>query len=87
MDQVIRDALRILRRRRPILHFPVGLMRLAVRPLTLLPAPPMTPDAIDFIVESVPVDAGPLTAILPLRLTPLHEGLASYLAPRERDGG
>jgi uncharacterized protein YbjT (DUF2867 family) len=87
MDQVIREALRILRRRRAILHFPASLMKLAVRPLTLLPAPPMTPDAIDFIVETAPVDGGPLAAILPRRLSPLGEGLASYLAPGERGRG
>ena len=46
MDQVIREALRVLRRRRPILHAPAGLMKLLTRPLTLLPSPPLTPDAI-----------------------------------------
>jgi hypothetical protein len=44
----------------------------------------MTPDAIDFIVQSAPVDTGPLTAALPRRLTPLAEGLASYLAPNRK---
>ena len=84
MDEVIREALRISGRRRLILHAPVFLMKLATRPLTLLPSPPMTPDAIDFIVQSAPVDTGPLTAALPRRLTPLAEGLASYLAPNRK---
>jgi uncharacterized protein YbjT (DUF2867 family) len=81
MDAVVREALRVSHRRRPILHAPAGLMKLATRPLTLLPSPPMTPDAIDFIVQSAQVDTGPLTAALPRRLTPLTEGLATYLAP------
>jgi NADH dehydrogenase len=84
MDEVIREALQISGRRRFILHAPAGLMKLATRPLTLLPSPPMTPDAIDFIVQSAPVDTGPLTAALPRRLTPLAEGLASYLAPNRK---
>ena len=85
MDAVVRTALRVSHRRRPILHAPVFLMKLATRPLTLLPSPPMTPDAIDFIVQSALVDTGPLAAALPRRLTPLEEGLATYLAPNRKD--
>ncbi len=83
MDSIVRAALRAQGRRRPILHAPAVLMKLATRPLTLLPSPPMTPDAIDFIVQSAQVDTGPLTAALPRHLTPLADGLASYLAPRK----
>jgi hypothetical protein len=43
----------------------------------------MTPDAIDFIVQSAPVDTGPLTAALPRHLTPLADALGKYLAPRK----
>jgi NADH dehydrogenase len=82
MDAVVREALHVQGRRRLILHAPAGLMKLLTRPLTLLPSPPMTPDAIDFVVQSAQVDTGPLTAALPRRLTPLAEGLASYLAPK-----
>jgi len=83
MDDVIRAALRVQGRRRMILHAPAGLMKLLTRPLTLLPSPPMTPDAIDFIVQSAPVDTGPLTAALPRHLTPLADALGKYLAPRK----
>jgi hypothetical protein len=47
--------------------------------LTLLPAPPLTPDAVDFINQPATVDLGPLLERMPRRLTPLDEGLASYL--------
>jgi hypothetical protein len=57
-------------------------MKLATRPLTLLPTPPMTPDAIDFVVASAPVDTDLLRQRLPRRLSPLAEGLATYLSPR-----
>ena len=82
MDEIIRVALHVLHRRRPILHAPVVLMKALTAPLTLLPSPPMTPAAIDFIVQSAPVDTGPLAATLPRNLTPLAEALATYLGPR-----
>jgi uncharacterized protein YbjT (DUF2867 family) len=82
MDEIVRAALRASGRRRPILHAPVFVMKLATRPLTLLPAPPMTPDAIDFVVASAPVDTDLLRKRLPRRLAPLAEGLATYLSPR-----
>jgi NADH dehydrogenase len=82
MDEIIRTALRVLRRRRPILHAPVILMKVLTAPLTLLPSPPMTPAAIDFVVQAAPVDTGPLHATLPRRLLPLPEALATYLAPK-----
>ena len=82
MDEVIREALKVLHRRRPIIHAPVGLMKLAAAPLTVLPSPPMTANAIDFIVQSAPVDTKELSETFPRRLTPLSEALASYLAPK-----
>jgi uncharacterized protein YbjT (DUF2867 family) len=82
MDEIVRTALRVMRRRRPILHAPVALMKIATAPLTLLPSPPLRPSAIDFVVQSAPVDTGPLHERLPRRLMPLSEGLATYLAPR-----
>jgi uncharacterized protein YbjT (DUF2867 family) len=82
MDQIVRAALLASGRRRPILHAPAILMKLATRPLTLLPSPPMTPDGIDFVVASAPVDTDLLRQRLPRRLSPLAEGLATYLSPR-----
>ena len=82
MDQIIRAALHVLGRRRPILHTPVVLMKLLTAPLTLLPSPPMTPSAIDFIVQSAQVDTGPLHECLPHTLMPLSDALATYLAAK-----
>jgi len=81
MDEVIRAALHTLNRRRPILHMPVIVMKVITAPLVLLPSPPMTPAAIDFVVQSAPVDTGPLREKLPRRLLALSEGLATYLGP------
>ena len=82
MDEIIRTALRVLGRRRPILHAPVALMKVLTAPLTLLPSPPMTPAAIDFVVQSAQVDTGPLQERLPRPLLSLAEALATYLGPR-----
>ncbi len=81
MDQVIRAALRVMGRRRFILHAPVVVMKVLTAPLTLLPAPPMRPSAIEFVVQSAPVDTAPLTAALPRRLTTLTGALGTYLGP------
>jgi hypothetical protein len=80
---VIRAALRVMGRRRFILHAPVVVMKVLTAPLTLLPSPPMRPSAIEFVVQSAPVDTAPLTAALPRRLTPLAEALGTYLARRK----
>jgi NADH dehydrogenase len=82
MDDVIWLALNIMERRRYIVHMPVRLMKALTRPLTLLPSPPMTPSAIDFVVQAAQVDTAPLTRVLPRRLRSVKEGVAAYLAPR-----
>lgn len=79
MREIIRRALRAAGIRRPIVPAPAPLLKLATQPLRLLPSPPLTPDAIDFINGPATVDLGPLLARMPRRLTSLDEGLASYL--------
>jgi len=81
MREVIAHALRVAGIRRPIIPAPSALIRLGALPLTLLPSPPLTPDAVDFINQPAVVDVGPLLQRMPRRLTPLDEGLASYLGP------
>ena len=86
MRQVIARALRVAGLRRPIVPGPAPLIKLGVAPLTLLPNPPLTPDAIDFINQPAAVDIGPLLERMPRRLTPLDEGLRTYLAPNSGPG-
>ncbi|MEO8463042.1 MAG: NAD(P)H-binding protein [Chloroflexota bacterium] len=81
MRQVIVRALRVAGIRRPILPAPAPLMKLIAWPMQLLPSPPLTPDAVDFINQPATVDTAPLLAALPRRLTTLEEGLATYLGP------
>ncbi len=79
MDDVVRTALDVAGKRRPILHQPVALGKLMARALQLLPGPPLTPDAIDFITHEAVADNAELERALSPRLTPLREGLATYL--------
>jgi uncharacterized protein YbjT (DUF2867 family) len=76
MDEIVRTMLRVMGKRKPLLHSPTWLMKLVTAPLTLLPTPPLSPAAVDFVVQEAPVDNGPLLRDLGLRLTPLEEGLA-----------
>lgn len=86
MRDLIRRAIRAAGIRRPLLPAPAPLVKLAAAPLALLPEPPLTPDAVDFINQPATVDLGPLQARMPRRLTPLDEALPSYLAPESGPG-
>jgi len=86
MRQIISTALRVSDLRRPILPGPAPILKVATAPLTLLSEPPLTPDAIDFVNQPATVDLAPLLARMPRRLTPLVEGLSTYLAPDSGPG-
>lgn len=79
MRDVIRHALRAAGVRRPVIPAPAPLVKLAALPLSVLPTPLLSPNAVDFINQPATVDTAPLLARMPRRLTPLDEGLASYL--------
>ncbi len=79
MDDVVRTALDVAGKRRPILHQPVALGKLMARALQFLPGPPLTPDAIDFITFEAIADNTELERVLAPHLTPLRDGLATYL--------
>ena len=81
MREIIARSLRIAGLRRPILPGPTPLLKLAAAPLSLLPSPPLTPAAIDFINEPAIVDVTPLLARMPRRLTRLDDALRTYLRP------
>ncbi len=86
MRQVIGRALAAAELRRPIIPGPTPLIKLMAAPMALLPSPPLTPAAIDFINQPATVDIRPLLDRMPRRLTPLDEGLRSYLAPEAAPG-
>jgi uncharacterized protein YbjT (DUF2867 family) len=75
MDEIIRTMLAAMGKRRPLLHQPAWLMKLVTAPLTLLPAPPLSPAAVDFVLMEEAVDNGAVLRDFGLRLRPLAEGL------------
>jgi uncharacterized protein YbjT (DUF2867 family) len=79
MNEVIKTALDVAGRRRPILHQPVAVGKLIGTFARLLPNPPLTPDAVDFITSPAIADNSALERIFVPKLTPLREGLATYL--------
>jgi NADH dehydrogenase len=79
MKEIIRTALGVMGRRRFLLPIPKVLMKAQAALLRLLPGPPLTPDAIDFITMDALADSSELVEALGLRLTSLREGLSTYL--------
>jgi uncharacterized protein YbjT (DUF2867 family) len=82
MDEVIKTALDVAGLRRPLLHQPVAVGKLIGTFARVLPNPPLTPDAIDFITEPAIADNAALERVLAPQLTPLREGLSTYLPKR-----
>ncbi len=82
MDEIIRIMLRVMGRRKPLLHSPAGLMKIAAWPLQFLPAAPLSPGAVDFVLMEEPVDNTLAQRDLGLKLTPLAEGLSHLRTAR-----
>ena len=82
MDQVLAAMMEARGRPKPLLHVPVWMPKLAGAFARWLPKPPLSPAAVDFLTGDALADTGPLVEAFGLRLTPLGEGLATYLAPK-----
>jgi NADH dehydrogenase len=81
MNQILRTGLEVMGRKRLILHQPIWLGKLIGRIASLQPfvTPPLTADAVDFISSPAVADKSNLVRVFNPRLTPLREGLESYL--------
>lgn len=79
MNRVLQAALDALGRRRIILHAPVIAGKAAGTLAGLLPNPPLSAGAVDFITEPAVADNLNLTRLLKPQLTLLKDGLATYL--------
>ena len=67
--------------RRPIVHVPETLMRVAGILAEMLPRPVFSRDAVDFLIADNRCDLGPLIAEFGISLTPARAGMA-YLKPK-----
>lgn len=79
MNDAINHALAAAGKKRRILHQPVALGKALGTLAGLLPSPPLTADAVDFITMPATADNRHLIEVLHPRLTPMREGLATYL--------
>lgn len=80
MNEVLRVMLRVMGKKKPLVHQPAALFKLIGAAMTPLPKPPLSPDAIDFITNDALADTSGLLQAFDIRLTPLREGLNTYLA-------
>ena len=87
MDDVLRTMLRVMGKRRPLLHAPAALPKLAGALMAPLPNRPLSPDAVEFICNDALADNSTLLRVFNVRLTPPQEGLARYLAPGAKAAG
>jgi NADH dehydrogenase len=79
MNDVVKTALEVQGKKKGLLHQPVFVGKL-IGSLPSLPLlPPLTADAIDFITNPAVADNSAVERVLAPRLTPLREGLATYL--------
>jgi nucleoside-diphosphate-sugar epimerase len=82
MNKVLSTAMDVMGKRKPLIHFPAFLPKAAGTVAQFLPNPPLSPDAVEFVTGDALADTSNLLEAFDLRLTPLREGLATYLAPR-----
>jgi NADH dehydrogenase len=80
MNDVVKTALDVQGKKKGLLHQPVVVGKLLGSLPNIPPFPALTADAIDFITEPAVADNATLERVLQPRLTPLREGLATYLA-------
>lgn len=75
MDQIIQTMLKTIGKHRPLLHHPRWFMKLVTIPMQLLPSPPLSPSAVDFVLMEEDVDTTALVRDFGVKLRPLSEGL------------
>jgi uncharacterized protein YbjT (DUF2867 family) len=80
-EELIRLMMELSGHRRPIVHVPETLMRVAGILGEMLPRPVFSRDAVDFLIADNRCDLGPLIAEFGISLTPARAGMA-YLKPK-----
>jgi NADH dehydrogenase len=81
MNGALAAMMEVRGRRKPLVHFPPALPKLAGFFLQALPRPPLSPEAVDFATGDAVADTEPLLRSFDLRLTPFRDGLSTYLRP------
>ena len=79
MTEIVRTALEVAGRRRLLIASPALVMKAVASIARFLPGPPLTPDAIDFIMGDALGDSTRMQVALGVEVTPLREALSTYL--------
>lgn len=82
LDEIVRTAMDVCGLSRPIVHFPVPLVKLAAALAEALPGQLLSRDAVDFLLQSAVADNSRFRILFDRRLTPLPEALHTYLGER-----
>lgn len=80
MSDVVRTALELSGRRRLMIASPKALMKIIASVLQFMPGRPLTPYAVEFICQDALADPAAIKKALGLTLTPLRDGLATYMS-------
>jgi hypothetical protein len=81
MDEILRTIMRVLGKRKPLVHQPAWLVKIPAAVIQYLPNAPLSPGAVDFITMEAAVDPTSAEQVFGVRMTPLEAGLRSYLKP------
>jgi len=79
MNDVVRTMLQVMSKKRPLMNAPVFLPKLAATLMARLPNTPLSPEVVEFAVAEALADNSNLLRVFDVRLTPLREGLGTYL--------
>ncbi|MDP9068903.1 MAG: NAD(P)H-binding protein [Actinomycetota bacterium] len=79
MNEVVRTLLDVMGKKRPVVPIPTGLLKVATAPLKVLPAPPMTPQGIEFATQEGLVDISKAVQLLGFEPLSFRDGLALYM--------
>ena len=77
--ELMQFMLATIERRRLLIPIPFAVAKFQAGFLQLLPKPPLSPDAVDFATGDALADTTGLLEAFDLTLTPLRDGLATYL--------
>jgi NADH dehydrogenase len=82
MSDVVRTAMQISGKKRLLLPSPKPVMKLVASVMQFAPGKPLSPNAVDFITEDAVANGTAIRDKLGLQVTPLREGLATYMGKK-----
>jgi nucleoside-diphosphate-sugar epimerase len=79
MDEIIRTIMRVLGKRKPLIHQPAWFVKIPAAVIQYLPNAPLSPGAVDFITMDEQVDPSAAEQVFGIQFRSLEAGLREYL--------